>query len=533
MLAGIEDTRQLMAIMATETVDAIEAGERNHFIDGRWSPGVGTRFEALDPSNGPVDGDTGSVNGKGWTGRAADRDEVIRACAAACRAFPQWVSVPLEVRVAFCDRFRQLLAERVESLAAIISCEVGKPLWESRLEVASMIAKIPISVAAHAHRTGDSTSTIAEGTVVRRHRAHGALAVFGPYNFPGHLPNGHIVPALIAGNTVVFKPSEHAPRTAIAVIALWQEAGLPPGVINLVQGASETGRLLADCVQSDTPVSHALSGILFTGSHRTGALLHRQMGGQPGKMLALEMGGNNPLVVWETLQLDAAVHHTIVSAFISAGQRCTCARRLIIEDGPRGRMFLERLIAVASRIVVGTWSEEPQPFMGPVVSSTVAKNLLSVQKDLIAKGAISLLLMRSVGEGTGLLSPGILDVTDVLKVPDEEWFGPLLQVIRVRDFAEALKVANTTRYGLAAALISDRSELWQQFQIGVRAGIVNWNRPTTGASSNEPFGGVGDSGNHRPSALYAADYCAYPIASIEGGVLQMPEKLLPGLDFSR
>ena len=139
--------------------------------------------------------------------------------------------------------------------------------------------------------------------------------------------------------------------------------------------------------------------------------------------------------------------------------------------------------------------------------------------------------MRALQPGTGFLSAGIVDVTDAKDIPDEEWFGPLLQVLRVNNFDSAVQAANNTSYGLAAGLLSDDPALWQQFQNQIRAGVVNWNRPTTGAASTAPFGGTGNSGNHRPSAYYAADYCAYPVASIENSRLEMPKQLAPGLTF--
>jgi succinylglutamic semialdehyde dehydrogenase len=259
--------------------------------------------------------------------------------------------------------------------------------------------------------------------------------------------------------------------------------------------------------------------------------LHKQFAGEPGKMLALEMGGNNPLVVWDVKDIDPAVHHTIFSAFVSAGQRCTCARRLIVQDNAQGDAFLNRLVEVASAIQVGRYDAQPAPFMGPVVSSSVAQKLLDAQANLVAKGGKSLLEMRQLEANTGFLSAGIVDVTGADSIPDEEWFGPLLQVIRVPDFSTAIQVANATSYGLAASLLSDDATLWQQFQTHIRAGIVNWNRPTTGAASTAPFGGIGHSGNNRPSAYYAADYCAYPVASIENDVLEMPKSLSPGLVF--
>ena len=485
----------------------------SHYLNGQWTTGDGPQLATVDPATGK----------HGWAGTAATPGEIDLACKAARAAFPAWAAQPLEARAAICQRFRDLLKANSEELARLISEEVGKPWWEARTEVTSMANKVDISLQAYQARTGVTQSMIADGEAVLRHRPHGVFGVFGPYNFPGHLPNGHIVPALIAGNSLVFKPSEYAPRTAIRTVQLWIEAGLPAGVLNLVNGARDTGAALAQHA--------ALDGILFTGSYQTGAILHRQFAGQPGKMLALEMGGNNALVVWDVADIDAAVHHTVFSAFVSAGQRCTCARRLIVPDTPAGQAFLDRLVEVAARIRVGKPGDEPAPFMGPVVSSAIAYKLLQAQADLIAKGGRALLSMKKLEDNTGLLSAGILDMTGVAGVPDEEWFGPLLQVVRVADFDAAIATANATEYGLAAGLLSDDPALWQKFQLLARAGIVNWNRPTTGAASTAPFGGIGKSGNHRASAYYAADYCAYPVASIENAQLAMPKQLSPGLEF--
>jgi len=485
----------------------------SNYIDGEWRAGSGAPLATIDPATGR----------QTWTSNESTAQDVDQAVRAARAAFEDWALLPLGERVAICQRFRDLLKAHNEELAAIIAEEVGKPMWEARTEVTTMANKVDISVASHTARTGETAATVADGNAVLRHRPHGVFAVFGPYNFPGHLPNGHIVPALIAGNTLVFKPSEYAPRTAVRTVQLWAEAGLPKGVLNLVNGGRDTGVALAQ-----HPI---VDGILFTGSSHTGVALHQQLAGQPGKMLALEMGGNNPLVVWDVDNIDAAVHHTVMSAFISAGQRCTCARRLVIHDTPEGQRFLDRLVDVAGRITVGPSAAEPQPFMGPVVSAAVAGKLLQAQSMLEEKGGKVLLRMRQLDAGTGFVTAGIVDVTGVAGIPDEEWFGPLLQVVRVNTFDEAVRVANATEFGLAAALLSPSEDLWKRFAIKARAGVVNWNRPTTGAASSAPFGGVGKSGNHRPSAYYAADYCAYPVASIETAELEMPAKLSPGLSF--
>lgn len=489
----------------------------SNFIAGKWVAGTGPELVTIDPSTGR----------QTWTSNASSAQDVDDAVRAAHTAFEPWGLADLGERIDICARFRDLLKENTEELAAIIAEEVGKPLWEARTEVATMANKIDISVQAYGARTAETTAKVADGKALLRHRPHGVFGVFGPYNFPGHLPNGHIVPALIAGNTVVFKPSEYAPRTAIMTALLWEKAGLPAGVLNVVNGGRDTGVALGQ--------HPLLDGVLFTGSSQTGAALHKQFGGQPGKMLALEMGGNNPLVVWDiddaVDDLNAAVHHTVMSAFISAGQRCTCARRLIVQDTPQGAAFIQRLVQVASQLVVGPSNAEPQPFMGPVVSSAVAARLVQAQADMVAKGGVTLLQMTQPDANAGFVTAGIVDVTNAAGVPDEEWFGPLLQVIRVADFDSAIRVANATDYGLAAGLLSPTEALWKRFAVRVHAGIVNWNRPTTGAASSAPFGGVGKSGNHRPSAFYAADYCAYPVASIETATIELPAKLSPGLVF--
>ncbi len=429
----------------------------------------------------------------------------------------------MEERIAVLERFAATLKGRSEELARAIGEETGKPLWEAATEVTSMVNKVAISVQAFRERTGEKSGPLADATAVLRHKPHGVVAVFGPYNFPGHLPNGHIVPALLAGNAVVFKPSELTPKVAELTLQAWVEAGIPAGVINLVQGARDTGVALAS--------NDDIDGLFFTGSSRTGNLLHSQFGGRPQKILALEMGGNNPLVVDEVKDVDAAVYTIIQSAFISAGQRCTCARRLLVPQGAWGDALLERLVAVASTIKVGRFDEQPAPFMGSVISLAAAEHLIKAQDNLLAKGAKSLLAMTQPLATAALLTPGILDVTAVAERPDEEFFGPLLQVIRYADFDAAVREANATQYGLAAGLLSDSRERYEDFLIESRAGIVNWNKQLTGASSSAPFGGIGASGNHRPSAYYAADYCAYPVASLESDSLSLPATLTPGVSL--
>ncbi|SDH94981.1 succinylglutamic semialdehyde dehydrogenase [Pseudomonas delhiensis] len=484
-----------------------------HYIAGQWQAGEGDALESLDPVSQAVV----------WSGRAASAAQVDAAVAAARAAFPAWARRPLEERIAVLEAFAATLKARGDELARAIGEETGKPLWEATTEVTSMVNKVAISVQAYRERTGTKSGPLADATAVLRHKPHGVVAVFGPYNFPGHLPNGHIVPALLAGNAVIFKPSELTPKVAELTLRAWIDAGLPAGVLNLVQGARDTGVALAG--------HGGIDGLFFTGSSRTGNLLHSQFGGQPQKILALEMGGNNPLIVDEVRDVDAAVYTIIQSAFISAGQRCTCARRLLVPAGEWGDALLARLVAVSASIKVGRFDEQPAPFMGSVISLAAAEHLLKAQEHLLANGAVALLAMSQPLEGAALLTPGILDVTAVGERPDEEFFGPLLQVIRYAGFDEAVREANATQYGLAAGLLSDSRERFEGFLLESRAGIVNWNKQLTGAASSAPFGGIGASGNHRPSAYYAADYCAYPVASLESESLALPATLTPGVSL--
>jgi succinylglutamic semialdehyde dehydrogenase len=244
------------------------------------------------------------------------------------------------------------------------------------------------------------------------------------------------------------------------------------------------------------------------------------------------MGGNNPLIVKDVNDIDAVVHDIVQSAFVTSGQRCTCARRLFIESNAQGDAILERLIEVTKQIQVGHYDAEEQPFMGAMISKNAAAGMVAAQSSLQQLGAISLLELTHTDTETGFVTPGIIDVTKIVDtMPDEEHFGPLLKVVRFSDFDDAINQANNTSFGLSAGFLGDNKDDYDYFLARIRAGIVNWNRPITGASSAAPFGGIGDSGNHRASAYYAADYCAYPVASVELDVVTLPSSLSPGLKF--
>ncbi len=439
-----------------------------------------------------------------WRGPVSDVEAEV---ALARDAGPEWSARPLTVRVETLRRFVNVVRQKSDALADCISRETGKPLWEARTEVESVINKVEISIRAYAERTPQRRleGNLGARTAIR-HKPHGVMAVLGPYNFPAHLPNGHIVPALLAGNAVVFKPSEKTPATGKMLVDLFHAAGVPTGVLRLVIGGIDHGKAL---------VSHPdVEGILFTGSARTGIALNRQFADQPGKMLALEMGGNNPIVVWDTPDVATAAILVVQSAYLSAGQRCTAASRLIVRDGMH-KPLVDEISKLTSRLIVGEPFSDPAPFMGPVIDNEVADNLQESFLTLMIKGGVPIIQLLRPIEGRPFLTPALIDMTDASERPDVELFGPILQMVRVPDFDAAIEEANATRYGLSASLIGGTPQQYDRFWANVRAGVINWNRPTNGAPSSAPFGGVGLSGNHRPSAYYAADYCAYPVVSTE------------------
>jgi succinylglutamic semialdehyde dehydrogenase len=439
-----------------------------------------------------------------WRQQSGDADaEVARARA----SWAEWAARPLAYRIEALRRFANVVRQKADAFTDLIARETGKPLWEARTEVETVIAKVDVSVTAFSERTGQRRIDAPMNTrLALRHKPHGVLAVLGPYNFPVHLPNGHIVPALLAGNAVVFKPSEKTPASGAFLVDCFHAAGIPEGCVRLLIGGVEQGKALAGHPDID--------GLLFTGSANTGIALNRQFATRPEKILALEMGGNNPIVVWNTPDLYSAAVLVVQSAFTTAGQRCTAARRLIV-DQKLFQPLVSEINQLIGRLIIGEPHADPAPFMGPVIDNDTADMLTESFLALSTRGGRPLRHMERPIEGRPFLTPGMIDMTDAHDKPDVELFGPILQVFRVETFEEAIAEANNTRYGLSASLVAQDPKLYDQFWSNIRAGIVNWNRPTNGASSSAPFGGIGWSGNHRPSAYYAADYCAYPVVSSE------------------
>lgn len=456
-----------------------------------------------------------------WQGGWATPVEIDAAYERARDVSGDWSRRSVAERIECIKRYSQSLEKNKDAIALCITLESGKPLWESKQEVMAAKSKVDNSIDALQKRRSETASSTLASMNVIRYQPLGTVLVLGPYNLPLHLPGAHIVPSLLAGNTVVFKPSEKTPAVGDWIAKCWSEAGLPDGVLETLHGAVDVAKHIVE--------KPDLAGVFFTGSQRGGVALHRQLAGRPECLLALEMGGNNPLVVDAVQDVDAAIQVIVQSCFVTSGQRCTCARRLILVESPENRRLLEKLGQVVKKIRVGNPLQTPEPFMGCLVSNEACESILIAQQALLAQGGRPLSECRRLESSPNSLTPGLIEISDEL-IDDEEHFGPLTTIVIVPDFDRAIRLANKTKYGLAAGLLSDDASKFPYFVERVNAGIINWNSPTTGASGVMPFGGVGASGNHRPSGYFAADYCSYPKASVQINELKLSRSLPPGLE---
>jgi succinylglutamic semialdehyde dehydrogenase len=485
----------------------------SNLIGGRWAPIPGDRVVSRNParpanvvwSGGPV---------------LAHLDEAV---AAARSAFPVWSSWAPEKRFAVLRRFQKVCKAREKQISELICDETGKVMWDAAGEAGLLGAKVDITldespIGAMRRVSPFEVPLAASRTGRAWFRPHGVMGVLGPYNFPMHLPNGHMVPALALGNTIVLKPSDKAPACGQMLAELFHEAleaeGAPAGVVNLVQGGAEIAAGLSK--------HEGLDGILFTGSWPVGRRIMEANLDRPSRILALEMGGNNPAVVMDDADLKQALIECVRSAFITTGQRCTCTRRLIVHRAVAHK-FIAAVCKAASNLIVGDPRASHPVFMGPIISGE-AREAVIREVDLFAQGGGKVIVppkRMETPEGGHYLTPAVVMVSRFVATGDEwdagwdvEVFGPVLRVSVVESLDQAIEQASATRFGLAASIFTKNVGAAQRFMNECRAGCVNVNTGTAGASSKLPFGGLGLSGNHRPAGAFSVDYCAYPVAGM-------------------
>ncbi|TWU55796.1 aldehyde dehydrogenase family protein [Rubripirellula reticaptiva] len=455
-----------------------------------------------------------AINGEPlFTAELPDSSTIAEVFGRARQAAFRFRRVSIDQRIAWVRRYAEYLTDHRDEIRDLISLEVGKLPWDADAEVSASISKIELSIAAFQQRRSDHVIQPQPGSIQRhiRYRPIGIALVLGPFNFPLHLPGGQIVPLLIAGNAVVLKPSEQATAVGDWMLRAWNATGLPDDTLQMIVGGTETAITAIDSPDVD--------GVFLTGSRQAGLAIHRQLAGRPEVMLALEMGGNNPVVVAADADPLTTANLVSFSAFVSAGQRCTCARRAIFVDSPTCESQITALVDSVKQLRVGL-PVDASAQVGPVISEAAATTLHQTYQRLVSLGCNPLVPWQVDDRFPSLVHPAILDasgLTDQAKrvIADLEWFGPMLVIDRVGDFDAAVQLASETPYGLAASLIGGTEMMFEQFVNEVRAGVVNWNGPTTGAAGVLPFGGIGASGNHRPAGYHAIDFCSDPIASLQ------------------
>lgn len=467
------------------------------FIGGRFIPIAGEEIVSRDPA------DPTRIVWQG-TSKRAHVDDAVRA---ARLALPAWAALSVQERAEHLKRWKAVTAANIDRIAGLITDEMGKTLAESRFEAGALGGKVDITLEdASLARVREQHVKVTDSRAgICRFKPHGVMAVIAPFNFPAHLANGHFVPALLLGNTIVLKPSDKTPGVGQLLGELMHEAGLPAGVFNVVQGG---------VVNSTALTTHPdIDGILFTGSWAVGRSILEANLDRPGRIVALELGGNNPTVIMPDAPRKLAVLEAVRASFATTGQRCTCTRRLIVHKDAAD-WFVPAFCKTASTLVIGPGRSEQPVFMGPVATEHAVQAVLDFEHQLELAGGRVLVRASSLDDPGYFISPSVVEVDGYSLERDTEVFGPLVQIAMVDSLDAAIEQANLTQYGLAASIFTASNDAYEQFFAHVNSGCINHNTGTAGASSKLPFGGVGKSGNHRPAGTFTVDYCAYPVATM-------------------
>jgi aldehyde dehydrogenase (NAD+) len=453
-----------------------------NFIDGKWIESVSSRTVSnINPAN------TDDVIG---TVKQATRDEARRAVESAAENVASWRATPAPSRGRIVARAARLLEDHKEELAQILTREEGKTLAESRGELQRSINVAEFCAGESRRMNGETIqSELPSNFAYTIKQPLGVVACVTPWNFPVAIPIWKIAPALVAGNTVVFKPATLTPATAVRIVELFAEAGIPSGVLNLVLGSgSEAG---------DEIINHrAVKAVSFTGSNEVGIRLYEEVS-RRGAKVQCEMGGKNPVIILEDADLDLAVESTAQGAFGSSGQRCTATSRAVVVNDIADE-FVERIARRAGSMRIGN-GMDPNTEMGPSVDEAQFKIVLKYI-DIGREDGATLVCGGSRATGNGLdkgffVNPTVFDhVAPDMRIAREEIFGPVLSVMRVKNFEEAMQVANDTEYGLSSSIFSNDAARIFRFVDEIETGMTHINSPTTGGEAHIPFGGIKGTG---------------------------------------
>ncbi|MCY4643143.1 MAG: aldehyde dehydrogenase family protein [Bacteriovoracales bacterium] len=436
-------------------------------------------------------------------------DHIDAVVQSAEKGFKAWKTLSFEERSQYLNRYKEIVLSKKEEIARAISLEVGKPYWESLTEAQALASKVDVTL-------GDSLRRIAKQSLPDilpktrgeiYYRPIGPTLILGPFNFPCHLANGQILSSLLAGNSIIFKPSEKTPYSAQLLFDCFVKSEFPPGTINLIQGGGETATRLIQ--------EKAIKGIFFTGSKDVGQKILQQTHHDLSKLVALELGGKNTTIVHRDANTPFALSELLKSCFLTSGQRCTSTSLVAIHRSLLDQ-FIDSFHRLTKKIIIDHPIEfEKSPFMGPLIDKKSMENYLTFMGT--AKREKAQEIMR--GKAIEKKYPGYYITPSIhyMENPDKsshfiksEIFGPNVTFIPYEEIEDAIALANAPDYGLAASVFTSNDTIFSLCASNIEVGILNHNRSTVGASSRFPFGGVGDSGNYRPAGVSMVDSCVYP-----------------------
>jgi aldehyde dehydrogenase (NAD+) len=464
-----------------------------HYIDGEWTDGSGTdMFESENPA-------TGTTLATFHRGTEADID---RAVAAAATAEEAWRELSHIDRAEYLWEIYHELRERTEELAEVVTRECGKEISEGRADVIEAYHMVEWAAGDARHPKGDVIpSEIPTKDAYMRRKPRGIVGCITPWNFPVAIPFWHMAVALVEGNTVVWKPAEQTPLCGQIIAEMFEDAGIPNGVFNMVQGFGDAGNAIVEDTRIDS--------VLFTGSAEVGHQIASKVGGEPGKLAACEMGGKNTIVVTSAADLDIAVHAAVMSSFKTTGQRCVSSERLVIHTDVYDE-FKQRFVDLAMSVSVGDPLEE-NTFMGPLIEAEhrdkiIAYNELAREEDVNVLVDRTELAAAEIPDGHAdghWVGPFVYEADHEapLRCTHEEVFGPHVALLEYDgDIQHAVDIQNDTDYGLAGAIISEDYREINYYRDNAEVGLAYGNLPCIGAEVHLPFGGVKKSGNGYPSA---------------------------------
>lgn len=441
-------------------------------------------------------------------------DHIEEAIVSAQKGYDMWRKLSAEERIGYLKKYQEVVRARKDDIAMALALEVGKPLWEAKTEAAALDSKVSVTIADSYDRIRQETIKDVmpkiDGHVV--YKPLGPCFVIGPFNFPCHLANGQILSALLAGNSVIFKPSEKTIYSAQLMVECFHDAGFPAGVVNFINGTGTTaGQITGD---------KRIKGVFFTGSRGVGQRILDNTYRDISKLVALELGGKNSTILHHDTNIPHALPELLRACFLTTGQRCTSTSMILVHRKIE-QEFISQFKAVTERIRVGhPTKSSPEAFMGPLIDEAAEKMYFDFCNIGKAEGAEELVAPRKldVGYEGYYVSPSVhyLAKPNVSgKFIQEEIFGPNCFFIPYDDIEDAIRIANSTEYGLAASVFTRDPSIYKLCLRDIESGLLNLNRSTVGATARLPFGGVKNSGNHKPAAVSMVDHCVHAVASLE------------------